>query len=507
MSGVERAIPDGRLAGRRIDGVDSFLGIPYAAPPVGALRLRSPRPVAAWSGVHDACLPGPASLQTLGGNQTWLNEPLAAQSEDCLTLNVWAPAVAREAPVLVWLHGGATRNGYGASAAIDGSVLAREQGLVVVTINYRLGALGGLAHPALRDDETGTCANWGLQDKLAALAWVRRSIAAFGGDPAKVTLAGQSSGAANAALIAQNRLAEGLFCGLILQSPPLFRPPMFAELEGAAEYTELVANKLEVSVPGLREVDGTTVQRVEQQLASSPELAAGMGRPRTAPIRDGVLVRAWSYDAPCFDMPLLAGWTHDEANFWFDLYAEDGRRISPLTAPENLAEFGKRSVGIGKLHYAFPDRPGPDLLAERYGAAADVAQAWCALYTDIVFKAPILHLLGRQARSGAPAWAYEFAWSLPAPGRGAPHAVDVPFVFGTTGTPHVEAKIGATGEVAAVSAAMRAAWGRFVREGSPGEGWPEFDPRSPMVRHFGGEAEVIPLEGRERLAAWPAYAA
>lgn len=203
--------PYGRVSGQLLGGaqaVTRFLGLPYAAPPVGAGRLRSPRPLQPWTGVRDGSTAAPASLQTLGGNQVWMNEPIERQDEDCLYLNVWTPSTTGRAPVLLWLHGGQTRNGHGAAPGIDGAVLA-ALGLVVVTINYRLGALGGLAHPELADTDTGLCANWGLQDKLAALAWVQRCIAAFGGDPQQVTLGGQSSGAANAALMAQHGRAHG----------------------------------------------------------------------------------------------------------------------------------------------------------------------------------------------------------------------------------------------------------------------------------------------------------
>lgn len=506
-SAWEIATPQGRLAGRVEGGVGAFLGIPYAGAPVGAARLRAPLPPPTWPGVRDASRAGPASLQTLGGNQTWMNEPIADQSEDCLFLNVWTPDTRARLPVLVWLHGGATRNGHGAAPGINGAALARTQQLVVVTINYRLGALGGLAHPDLADEDGGPCANWGLQDKLAALAWVQASITAFGGDPGNVTLAGQSSGAANAVIIAQHGLAAGAWRRVILQSPPLFRPPMFVELAAAAEYTELLASRLGVSVAGLRDVDGVALQRAEQALASSPELAAAMGRPRTAPVRDGLLLRHWPHDAPAAPCPVLAGWTREEANFWFDLHDADGRVLSPQKPPAGAAELEKRVAGLIGLHYAFAARPAAADVIAGYGGADDPAATWCAIYTDLVFRAPILHLCGRQARAGQPVHVYEFAHALPAPGRGAPHASDVAFVFGNTATPHLARKIGAGPAVDALSAAMMDAWGAFTRAGSPGDMWPVFDPAQPRVMQFGPErAQVAGLRAAERLALWPAYA-
>lgn len=505
------ATPYGRLQGRSLDhGIARFLGVPYAAAPVGALRLRSPRPLAPWSGTRDAARPAPASLQTLGGNQTWLNEPIAAQSEDCLYLNVWTPAVAGRRPVLVWLHGGQTRNGHGASPAIDGAALAAT-GIVVVTLNYRLGALGGLAHPALQDEASGLCANWGLQDKLAALSWVAECIACFGGDPACVTLGGQSSGAANAVLVAQHGLGRGRYRAVIAQSPPLFRPPMFADLDDAAAYTEALAGRLGVGVAGLRAVDGAALQQAEHAFAQSPELVARMGRPRTAPVRDGQLLRAWPYDGAVVPLPVLAGWTRTEADFWFDLRDGHGVSIAPLQAPRTPDELSARLAALITQHYAFEGPPSPSAVAAAYATSGGVAQVWRDAYTDLVFRAPILRLLGRQADAGQPVWGFEFAFPLPGDAQSSPHASDVPFVFGTHRHPHLACKIGSAPAVQALSAAMMDAWSSFVRTGSPATGagapWPAFDARAPRVMRFGPQRpEPTGLERPQGLACWPAFA-
>jgi para-nitrobenzyl esterase len=515
MSNPVRGVADtpfGRIAGEDIGGgITRFLGVPYAQAPAGGMRLRSPGPLAPWTGTREALVRAPASLQTLGGNQVWMNEPIPDQSEDCLYLNVWTPGIAGRAPVFFWLHGGQTRNGHGGAPGIDGAALARL-GLVVVTISYRLGALGGLAHPELTDEATGLCANWGLQDKLAALEWVGRCISGFGGDPARVTLAGQSSGGANAVMIAQHGLAAGRYSGLIAQSPPLFRPPMFVDLDAAAEYTEALAARMGVTVPGLRAVDGKDIQRAEQAFASSPELAAGMGRPRTAPVRDGVLLKHWPYDAPPARVPVLTGWTREESNFWFDLRDGDGRVISPLKPPLDASDLGKRVSGLTRLHYAFPEAPSPQDLIAAYSGSGEPAAIWRDLYTDLVFRTPILRFAGGQARVGTPVWAYEFAYPLPAPGSGSPHASDVPFVFGTWGHPHLSCKIGTAPQVSTVSAAMMGAWAEFARSRNPGSGagcaWPAFSPDRPQVMRFGPpSAAPVALERPAGLACWKAYAA
>jgi len=511
--------PAGRVRGAACaaqPGVTRFMGLPYAQPPTGAWRLRAPRPWQPWAGLRDGSRAAPASLQTLGGNQVWMNEPITQQAEDCLYLNVWTPDTQARLPVLFWVHGGQTRNGHGGAPGIDGAALA-ARGLVVVTINYRLGALGGLAHPLLADEVSGQCANWGLQDKLAALTWVQQCIGSFGGDPAQVTLAGQSSGAANAVIMSQHGLGRGHYQRVIAQSPPLFRPPMFVDLPAAAEYTEAFAASLGLSVPGLRDMDGLALQRAEHAFAYSPELTARMGRPRTAPVRDGKLIRDWPFDAPAAPVPVLACWTRSESDFWFQLQDGDGKTISPQKPPQTAEELGQRLGGLIKLHCAFADAPTPAAVAAAYASsAASIDNApqriWRDVYTDLTFRAPMLHWLGRQARAGQAAYAAEFAFPMPSAGGGSPHATDVPFVFGTWAHTHFACKIGSAPAVAAVSDAMMSAWVQFARSGDPGSAagcaWPAFDPAAPRVMRFGPElAAVTELERPEGLACWPAYRA
>ncbi len=502
--------PYGRLRGMRLDRVQAFLGVPYAAPPLGPLRLRSPAALRPWAGVRDATTTAASCPQALAGNQRWLNPPPASMDEDCLTLNVWTPHAAGPWPVLVWLHGGQTRHGSANGPATHGAALA-ALGLVVVVVNYRLGALGGLAHPALTDPGSGWCANWGLQDKLAALAWVRQCIGDFGGDPGCVTLAGQSSGAANAALIAQNGLAPDLIHRLILHSPPLFRPPMFAELDAASAYTEAFAAWLGCKVGMLRHQDGASLQAAEHRFAQSPDVRARLGRPHTAPVRDGIGIRAWSYDAPPPGVPLLAGWTRHESDFWFDLRDRDGSAIAPLQAPGDAAALHCALARLIGQHSAFAEAPTPDAVLAHYAGHAPQpggeAALWRTIYTDLVFRAPILHLLGRHAQTQpARTWAFAFAHPVAAPVGSVPHACDVPLVFGTHEHPWFDGKI-APG-AGPVSARVMQAWARFARHGDPGPDWPAYAPSTARVRTFGG---TDPATNHDVAAdpvrrCWPAYA-
>jgi len=215
-------IASGEISGTGTD-VRVYRGIPYAAPPVGPLRWRPPQPVAAWSGVHDG--------SQFGFDPMQLNEPSRGSlapgtSEDCLTLNVWAPATvpAGGAPVLVWFDGGGFIAGSGAKARTDGERFAKL-GAILVTVNYRVGVFGFLAHPALTaESPQHASGNYGFLDAVAALQWVRANIAAFGGDPARVTAFGESAGGAVAALLLISPLARGTFDQVILQSPGSFRP-------------------------------------------------------------------------------------------------------------------------------------------------------------------------------------------------------------------------------------------------------------------------------------------
>ena len=231
LSAIPRPLPAvhveaGWLEGLRESGVTVWRGIPYAAAPVGDLRWRAPQPAANFGGTLKAHAFGPACPQ-VAESPTQLS-PLGPQSEDCLTLNIWAPASAsagkRKLPVMVWLHGGGFIAGTGAEAQFDGAALAR-QGVIVVTLNYRLGRLGFFAHPALSAEHPEEPhGNYGLLDQLAALRWVKANIAGFGGDPGNVTLFGESAGAISTVFLMAASSAKGLFHKVIVQSAPLGTP-------------------------------------------------------------------------------------------------------------------------------------------------------------------------------------------------------------------------------------------------------------------------------------------
>lgn len=502
-SATEAPIVDtasGPVRGTRADGVSAFLGIPYAAPPVGPLRYASPRPAIRWTEPRDASRPGAASIQTLGGAAAWLYEGASPQGEDCLFLNVWTPDTDGRRPVMVWLHGGAWRTGRGNAAGTIGSALAARGDVVVVTLNYRLGALGWLAHPALADLETGTFANWGLQDQIAALRWVQANIAAFGGDPGRVTLFGQSAGGSSVASIAQDPRHAGLLHRAIIESGSLHGAPAFPEPATAAAYAEALAKRLDVAVDGLRRVPAETLHRTELALARDPEVVRGIGRPPVLPVLDGIVLKTWPRDGKLAPVPLLIGTTRSEAVFWYDLIAPDGSRVPGPTPPANPDQLKRMVADLMKVY-----RPESRTLpSEVIGAYTDAALAgaqatdplslWIAIYTDVVFTLRARTAAVRHAASGQLTYLYEFARPIVAPAHGVPHTAEIPFVFGTYADPFFAPKCGDGPDSAALSDFMLTAWARFARDGALGAPWQALADVTPPVNVLGGPGGLIAPE-------------
>lgn len=495
----------GRLEGAATGGVAAFTGIPYAAPPVGALRYRSPRPPAAWSGVLDATKPGAAPIQTLSGPAAWLYEGADPQSEDCLYLNIWTPSTQGSRPVMVWFHGGAWRTGHGLVAGTHGAALAAKGDVVVVTVNYRLGVLGWLAHPDLADPETGTFANWGHQDQVAALRWVQQNIAAFGGDPARVTIFGQSAGGQSVATIAQNPKNAGLFARAIIESGSLHGAPGFPEPATAARYAEAIASALGTDVRGLAAVPARTLHETEMKTARDPAIVKGIGRPPILPVLDGTVLAAWPRDAALPPVPLLIGTTRTEGTFWYDLIGPDGSAVPGLAAPATDAALETMLRDLIAVYRPEASARPVQAVLGAYRGAGDIKARWIELYTDIVFRLRATEAAQRHAKAGHSAWLYEFQRPLAPPGRGVPHTAEIPFVFGTYWHPFFAGKCGTGAEAAALSDFMLGAWAAFAHDGAPGAGWTAVSPDGTGVNLIGGAEGVHATASAlrtEQTAAW-----
>ena len=505
------------LAGGITGNGSWFLGIPYAAPPTGALRYASPVAAPRWSEPLDATAGGPAPIQTLGGAAAWLYESGWKQDEACLSLNVWTPETQGKRPVMVWLHGGAWRTGQGNAAGTQGYALM-QAGVVLVTVNYRLGALGWLGHPALRDPETGAFANWGMQDQVAALRWVKANIAAFGGDPDNVTLFGQSAGGSSTASLAQDPRNAGLLHKAIIESGSLHGAPGFPVVDTAAAYTEALAKRLDTDVPGLRAVPALALHQAEILLGRDPAMVRSLGRPPVLPVLDGVVLRTWPRDGTVPAIPLLIGTTRNEGAFWFDLIDPDGKPVVTLKPPTDRGQLVSNIRDLAAIYRPEATEVPAERIATVYADAArsrgepdGVLPVWVAAYSDIVFRlraraAAQNHAqrhVQLQAGAGHATYLYEFQRPLAAPAHGVPHTSEIPFVFGTYGDEFFAGKAGC--DAAALSSVMTQAWADFARTGSPGAGWATATAQRPVINLLGGPDGLLATRADvrlEELAAW-----
>jgi para-nitrobenzyl esterase len=482
-------IASGALLGRRVDEVLSFKGVPYAANPYTAeRRFQAPQPMPAWPGIRDAACPGPMPPQPSrapGGGM--------AGAVDDLTLNLWAPAHARQAPVLVWLPGGAFYRVDASESWYDGSAYAR-QGVVVVVANYRVGIDGFLWLDGLP-------ANRGLMDQVAVLQWVQHHIAAFGGDPGNVTLAGQSAGAQSVLALMGLQSVHGLFHKAIAQSPPLnqLRPDEARCITAATAACLKVAPSAQAlaAVPMPELIAG--VDHMVAELRDRSRWGRIAGQPPYLPVLDGTVLShpplaALSRHARR-DLPLLVGSTDEEAR----LYLVPGGAIDRVDAPAFAA--AARAAGL------------PDHAAEVYAAACAPAHPkptpgdlLAALESDRTFRIPALRCAEHQVRAGAPVWSYQFGWpSAGFGGRlGAGHAVDVPYAFNTLASAQAAPFLGGPG-LQALGDTVFGHWLRFVKTGDPG--WPRYELDTRPTMRFDKTSAVVadPLAQRRRLWADVAF--
>ena len=467
-------------------GVRAWLGVPFAAPPVRELRWRAPQPMPKWRGVLHAERAAPMCLQSIRTrtmNHYFGNEAI---SEDCLYLNIWSPAGANRLPVIVWIYGGGFNVGSASMANYSGEGLA-QKGVVRVNLAYRVGALGFFAHPELtRESGTGGSGNYGLMDQVAGLEWVKRNIAAFGGDPDNVTIAGQSAGSTSVALLQLSPAAKGLMHKVVGMSGSPFGEPMSiaplarAEAEGLALQNALGAKSLE----DLRDIGGDRI------------IAASV--PRSSIVIDGRYVSGSAQETFAAkrqsDVPLMLGFTRDESfrpmgeiNSVAD-YEAAVRTQFPQTAPGVLAAY-----------------PAKDVAGARR-AAVDVGR-------DASLGLRMSEWARAQSEFGtAPVYAYFFTRRQPyTPGitfidhdpatAGAYHTGEVPYFLRTRESLNLFRHTRTWEPVdVRLEEDMSALLLSFARDGVPASPrvpkWPRFDPRSPRVVSLGEEI---------RLVDWPNY--
>lgn len=501
----------GAVRGTEIGGVRTFRGIPFAAPPVGALRFAAPERPAPWEGVLDATTSGAACVQPTGlmpGQEEAIFSTLFGpgklpMSEDCLYLNVFAPAGAEHKPVMVWIHGGAFIIGTGSSPMYDGSSLAKRGDVVVVTINYRLGVLG-----FLNVAEAGPC-NAGLLDQVAALTWVRDEIAAFGGDPGNVTIFGESAGGKSVECLSAMPAARGLFRRAIVQST--YDPPMELDAAVAAASKLLVEVGVADAAGGaidlvrLRTVPvedllGAQTRQTREAMASGGGIGSGLGS--WIPVVDGDTLPRLPRDAfaagDAAGITMAIGTTRDEAK----LFTAMMPMLAALQEPALPTMLGML-VGSSETAEAL-------IAAYRGSRGADFppVDLFVAAMTDRMFRQHSLHLAEAQSKQQPETWMYLFEWEgVGMDGTiGACHALELPFVFGTLDS-ELGQLAGSGAEAAALSTAMQDAWSAFARTGDPSSAalaWPRYDTSRKATAVFGRKLELrdAPLEAERQ--AWVA---
>ena len=438
-----------------------FLGIPYASAPVGDLRWAAPQAPEAWDEVREATAFGPAAWQPTGGPLDGLVPGMGSddQGDDCLSLNIWTPANdGTKHPVMVWIHGGAFSLGAGSLSAYDGTSLCTRTNTVVVTINYRVGALGFL----VLDDDTAV-ANAGILDQIAALRWVCDNIAAFGGDPDNVTIFGESAGGGSVLSLLSAPSAQGLFHRAIVQSGAT---DLVLDRDRARLVLEAFARCAGVDPDDAAALRALTPQQVlAAQAQASGELFATVGTMPFHPCVDGaVLPFTWqgAAETGVSDVPIIIGTTRDEMS----LFAS----FDPAAATLDDAGLRARIAHLGQ---------DPDALIAAYAeTGTDQPPAvWGRINTDNAMWFPALRFINAYCVH-SPVWTYRFDWPAALASLGAPHGVDIPFPFDTIEVGGWDAFISDPTDAHELADVIQQLWSSFARSGTPTANsidWPRFD--------------------------------
>jgi para-nitrobenzyl esterase len=476
-------ISDGSVQGIFEDGLTIYRGIPFAAPPVGDLRWRAPQPLKKWDTVLRAKKFAPGPIQ--GGN------PPAGKSEDCLCLNIWSPAKSstEKIPVLVWIYGGGFNGGSTSEFSYSGEKLAKK-GVVLVSIAYRVGQLGFLAHPELSAETSNhVSGNYGLLDMIAGLKWVQKNIAAFGGDPNKVTIFGESAGGIAVSMLCASPLAKGLFRGAISQSGGSFGPPRVTTFPGEnlkklhdAESAgdAYVKNAGYSSIADLRKLDADKLPAI---------------RGLAWPIIDGYLIpddQYKLYEAGKYnDVAIMVGYNSDE-----------GASFSPPKTPADYITAVKTRYG------KFAD----DLLKAYPVDSTSVPKTARDIMRDAAFGWHTWSWATLQSKTGKSKVFYyyfdqhpDYPEGSPRYGYGSPHAQDVNYVF-----EHLDASNPQTTKSdLEISDAMATYWTNFAKYGDPNSSglpnWPTFNDKKPVVMYFSQTPHTGPVPSAKSLEVLDAY--
>jgi len=486
----------GKVEGESRGAHERFLGIPYAAPPLGARRWRAPEPPAPWSHTRPALAFAPACPQTPSALP---GMAVGAQDEDCLYLNVYTPrADAKRRPVFFWIHGGGFTAGAGSQALYDGGALAERGDVVVVTINYRLGALGYLALP-------GADANLGQLDQIAALRWTRANIAAFGGDPDRIAIAGESAGGMAVATLLGMPGARGLFRAAIPQSGAAHN---VHSPESAARVVESFLEALgrpQADLAALRALPAAQLLEAQGRVLSERRALGLLAfapcvDPASLPVRPLDAVREGSARG----VALLVGSNRDEVKLF-----RMGIADSASLTEESLAKRVRAGLAASRIDEAHGGRVIETYRRARAGrASTEPGELLDAIDSDRTFRVPAVRLAEAQRAHEPRAFMYLFTW--PSPARrstlGACHALELPFMFGTLDAPTMDRFAGKGPEAELLSARMMDAWIAFTRSGEPGHAdlpdWPAYDAGERATLIFDRRCELAHAPLDAERAAW-----
>jgi len=487
---IDRAeVTGGKVSGEVAHGIASFKGIPFALPPTGHNRWRSPQPVAPWTGVKSATAFAPACMQDTSFAAA-LGAPRAV-SEDCLYLNVWTPAkTPRERlPVMVWIYGGAFVLGGTNWPLYDGTHLA-EKGVVLVSVAYRVGPFGFLAHPRLSQESGHGSGNYGLEDQIAGLKWVRDNVARFGGDPHRVTVFGESAGGIAVSMLAASPQAKGLYQRAISESGGSLAPPHAGAGQGVQtlQFAEKTGDAF-LAALGVHDINAARGLPAEKILAGARRAGGG----GFWPTLDGYVIVGDEYElyqAGRFnDTPVLIGTNSDEGAMF------TGPRVTP-------ADYEKQIRG------AYGEQADLILAANPHATDVEAHTAAKNNFRDSVFAWSTWRWasLQSQRKGTGKAYLYYFDHRAAASPDGASHGTEIPFVFGNPvagAPPPTEAE-------KALSELMSSYWVNFAKNGDPnGRGlppWPAFSDANPQVMHFDDNSSARPgVPNLEQLQALDTY--
>jgi para-nitrobenzyl esterase len=483
-------VTGGTLKGVDQGGIFSYKGIPFAAPPAGDLRWKAPQPAEGWTGVRNADTFAPGCVQD--SSMSAMTGAPANFSEDCLYLNVWtgAKTADEKRPVMVWIHGGAFVGGMTGTPMFDGTKFA-QKGVVLVSVAYRLGVFGFMAHPELSRESGKGSGTYGIQDMIAGLQWVKNNIARFGGDPSRVTIFGESAGGIAVGMLSAAPPAKGLFQRAISESGGSFAPPRIADEAGenvpslklAESNGESFLKKL--GVADIKAARALPAERIQEATGG------GMDGVRFWPVADGYVIPGDPYElyekGLFNDTPILAGTNSNEGGLF-------------MRGPATPESFEKQ------IRSGYGERADVILKAYPHATDAEAARASADVFREFAFAWPTWAWARMQSRMGTgKAFVYYYDHRTPASPDGANHGAEVSYVFGNFGGPGGEPQP----EDLALSNLIQSYWINFAATGDPnGTGlpdWPNFTEKDQKVMYFDTSASAKPIPNLDKLEAFDSY--